>query len=348
MPVRVAVDAMGGDYAPAVVVEGALAASAEAGDRLTVMLVGREHEIGRELARLGAADAPGIRIVDAPDVVEMGESASVALKRKPNSSIHRGVGAVKQGHADAFASAGNTGAVMAAALFGLGRLPGVLRPALPGYLPTPSGTCIVLDVGANVEVRSEHLVQFARMGNVFGSLFLHKEEVTVGLVNVGEEPGKGTDTVKETHKMLSEAAARGEIQFVGNVEGRDILRHAADVCVCDGFVGNVVLKLAESIATILPEMVRNEIGKQALGPDDAGIVGKVIKGMLSPFDYQNFGGVPLLGIDGTVVIGHGGSSARAVQQMILGTADLVQQNLTARIAGALREEAAAHEAGSTT
>jgi glycerol-3-phosphate acyltransferase PlsX len=346
MPVRVAVDAMGGDYAPGVVVEGALEAAREAGDRLQVLLIGREAEVRAELDRLGAAPDRSLRIVDAPDVVEMGESASIALKKKPNSSIHRGIGAVKQGHADAFASAGNTGAVMAAALFGLGRLPGVLRPALPGYLPTPDGTCVVLDVGANVEVRPEHLVQFARMGSVFGSLFLHKDEPSVGLVNVGEEPGKGTDTVKETHKKLAEAGARGEIRFVGNVEGRDILRHGADVCVCDGFVGNVVLKLAESVATILPQMVRAEMAAQKLSPEQAALVGGVLKGMLLPFDYQNFGGVPLLGIDGTVVIGHGGSSARAIRQMILGTVDLVQQNLTARIAGALREEAASTDAGS--
>ena len=336
MPVRVAVDAMGGDHAPGVVVEGVLEAVAEAGDRLAVLLVGREGEVRAELERVGEGENPGVRVVDAPEAITMGESATDALKRKPDSSIHRGVGAVKAGKADAFASAGNTGAVMAAALFGLGRLPGVLRPALPGYLPTPSGTCVLLDVGANVEVRAEHLVQFARMGAVFGEFFLQKEDPTVGLVNVGEEPGKGTDTVKEAHGTLAALGERGLLQFVGNVEGRDILHHGADVCVCDGFVGNVVLKLAESVATILPQMVRAEIGRQELGDDDARTVGGVLRGMLGPFDYQAFGGVPMLGIDGTVVIGHGGSSARAIRHMTLVAADLVEQNLTARIARALR------------
>ena len=227
--------------------------------------------------------------------------------------------------------------IAGAALFGLGRLPGVLRPALPGYLPTPSGTCVVLDVGANVEVRPEHLVQFAQMGAVFGAAFLGKEDPTVGLINVGEEPGKGTDTVKEAHKTLAALGEQGTIQFVGNVEGRDILQHGADVCVCDGFVGNVVLKLAESVATILPQMVRSEIGRQELAPEQAQLVGGVLKGMLAPFDYQAFGGVPMLGIDGTVVIGHGGSSARAIRQMVLSTASLVEQNLTARIGRALRD-----------
>lgn len=343
MSVRVAVDAMGGDHAPGVVVEGAVEAAQEGGDALRVLLVGREDEVRTELDRIGAPEGL-VHVVDAPDVVGMGESPSVALKSKPRSSIHVGIGAVKAGHADAFASAGNTGAVMAMALFGLGRLPGVLRPALPGYLPTPSGTCVLLDVGANVEVRPEHLVQFARMGSVFGSLFLDKHDPTVGLVNVGEEPGKGTDVVKDVHRLLAEAGERGDLNFVGNVEGRDILRHGADVCVCDGFVGNVVLKLAESVATILPQMVRTEIGRQQLGADQAGLVGGVLKGMLTPFDYQNFGGVPLLGIDGTVVIGHGGSSARAVRQMVLSTADLARRGLTGRIAQALRESAPSPDA----
>ncbi len=337
-PVRVVVDAMGGDHAPAVAVEGALAAAADG--RFSVVLIGREADIRAELARLGEASAP-VGVVDAPEVIEMGESAAAALKGKPNSSIHRGIGAVKLGRAEAFASAGNTGAVMAAALFGLGRLPGVLRPALPGYLPTPSGTCIVLDVGANVEVRPEHLVQFARMGSLFGSLFLGKPDPTVGLINVGEEPGKGTETVKEAHARLAEAAENGLIRFVGNVEGRDILMHGADVCVCDGFVGNIVLKLAESVATVLPQMVRAEIGRQGLDGAAAQTVGGVLRGMLSPFDYQNFGGVPLLGIDGTVVIGHGGSSARAIEQMILRAGEIAAEGLPARIAEAFADEAAA-------
>ena len=306
---------------------------------MTVLLVGRADEIRAELDRHGAAESDRLRIVDAPQAIGMGESPTVALKAKPQSSIHVGVGAVKQGKADAFASAGNTGAVMAAALFGLGRLPGVLRPALPGYLPTPSGTCVLLDVGANVEVRPEHLVQFARMGAVFGEFFLQKESPTVGLVNVGEEPGKGTDTVKEAHATLAAMGERDLLNFVGNVEGRDILQHGADVCVCDGFVGNVVLKLAESVATILPQMVKAEIGRQELQPEQAGLVGGVLKGMLAPFDYQAFGGVPMLGIDGIVVIGHGGSSTRAIKQMVLGSAGLVEQNLTTRIARALQEPA---------
>ena len=322
---------MGGDYAPSVVVEGALEAMRTDGDRISVTLVGLEDDIRNELARTGASGET-VDIQHADEVIGMGESPSAALKTKTKSSIHVGIGAVKQGAADAFASVGNTGAVMAAALFGLGRLPGVLRPALPGYLPTPSGTVIVLDVGANIEVRAEHLVQFAQMGSVFGAFYTGNENPSVALVNVGEEPGKGTDLLKETYHQLE---ATDGIRFIGNVEGRDILQHAADICVCDGFVGNVVLKLAESVATILPQMVKTEIGRQGLEPHQAQLVGGVLKGMLAPFDYQTFGGVPLLGIDGTVVIGHGGSSAKAIAQMIRSTADLVEEDVPGRIAKAL-------------
>lgn len=331
MPIRVAVDAMGGDHAPSVVVEGALEALKTDGDRLSVTLVGLEDAIRNELAKAGEAPS-GIQVVHAPDVIGMAESPSTALKTKTQSSIHVGIGAVKQGAADAFASAGNTGAVMATALFGLGRLPGVSRPALPGYLPTPSGTVIVLDVGANIEVRAEHLVQFAQMGSVFGAFFTGNKNPSVALINVGEEPGKGTDLLKDAFHQLE--ATKG-VRFIGNVEGRDILQHAADVCICDGFVGNVVLKLAESVATILPQMVRTEIGRQGLEPQQAQTVGGVLKGMLAPFDYQNFGGSPLLGIDGTVVVGHGGSSAKAIAQMIRATADHVEQDVPGRIASAL-------------
>ena len=322
---------MGGDHAPSVVVEGTLEAVRTEGDRVSVLLVGPEETVHAELERAGGA--PGeVEVVHASETIGMAESPSAALKSKPDSSIHVGIGAVKRGAADAFASAGNTGAVMATALFGLGRLPGVLRPCLPGYLPTPTGTVVVLDVGANIEVRPEHLVQFAQMGSVFGAFYIGTESPSVALINVGEEPGKGTDLLKETYHLLEETDG---IRFVGNVEGRDILQHGADVCICDGFVGNVVLKLAESVATILPQMVRAEIGRQGLGAEQAGLVGGVLKGMLTPFDYQTFGGSPLLGIDGTVVIGHGGSSAAAVTQMIRATADLVEQDVPGRIAAAL-------------
>lgn len=341
-PVRVALDAMGGDHAPSVVVEGAVRALREAGGALHVLLVGPERAVRDTLA---AHDTAGLAldVVDAPEVIAMDESPSSVLKGKPGSSIHRGLGLVREGHADAFASAGNTGAVMAASLFLLGRVPGVQRPALPGYIPTLSGTCLVLDVGANLEVRPEHLVQFAQMGRIYARLRFGMDDPAVGLVNVGEEPGKGTDVLKAAHTRLAELAEAGAFRFAGNIEGRDILTHGADVVVCDGFVGNVVLKLAESVAGVLPALVRGEIARQALGEDEAGLIVRVLRGMLEPFNYENFGGVPLLGVQGTSVIGHGGSSARAIEQMVLRAAECARDDVPGRIAEALAADAAQPE-----
>jgi glycerol-3-phosphate acyltransferase PlsX len=331
MAIRVAVDAMGGDHAPSVVVEGAVRAAREAPDRVEVLLFGPEAEVR---AALAAHDADGLAltVVDAPEVIGMGESPSVALKGKLNSSIHRGLGAHKQGLADAFVSAGNTGAVMAAALVLCGRLPGVHRPSLPGYFPTTSGMALVLDVGANVDCKPEHLVQFAQMGRIFASRAFGVEDPTVALVNVGEEPGKGTEVVKEAHARL---AALDGLHFIGNVEGRDLFHHGADVVVCDGFVGNVMLKLGESFATVLPQLIRREIGRQGLGDAEAALVGKVLHGALGRFNYENYGGVPLLGVDGTVLIGHGGSTARAIEQMIYSACEIVEKDVTGQIAEAL-------------
>ena len=332
MPVRVAVDAVGGDHAPGVVVEGALRALRAAPDRLRIALYGPEAQVRAALDAAGGEDDDGVEVVDAPDVVGMDESPAAALKTKPRSSIGLGVAAVREGRADAFASAGNTGAVMAAATLVLGRIPGVLRPAIPGIFPTTGGSCLVVDVGANVDCRPEHLVQFARMGKIYAERVLGRPDPSVALISVGEEPTKGNEAVKEAHERLR--AAEG-LRFVGNVEGRDLLRHGADVCVCDGFTGNIVLKLAESVATVLPELVRNEIGRQGLGQEAAGAVARVLKGTMAPFDYENFGGLPLLGVAGAVVIGHGGSTARAIEQMILRAVETVEQEVTPRIAASL-------------
>jgi glycerol-3-phosphate acyltransferase PlsX len=332
MPVRVAVDAVGGDDAPRVVVEGALQALRAADGRLRVALVGPAESVREELAACGGQEVEGLTVVEAPECIGMEESPAAALKGKPRSSIHVGIGAVRDGHADAFASAGNTGAVMAAATVLLGRLPGVLRPAIPGIFPTTGGSCLVVDVGANVDCKPEHLVQFARMGKIYAERVLHRPDPSVALLSVGEEPSKGNEAVKEAHERLREG---GDVRFVGNVEGRDLLQHAADVCVCDGFTGNVVLKLAESVATVLPELVRNEVRAQRLEPEQAALVAGVLRGAMAPFDYENVGGLPLLGIAGAVMIGHGGSSARAIEQMILRAAEVVEQSVTSRIAEAL-------------
>ena len=331
MATRVAVDAMGGDAAPAVVVEGALRAVRGASDRVEIFLFGPERTLHDELAEQHAEEE-GITIVDAPETIGMGEAPAAALKGKPQSSIHRGLGALKSGQADAFVSAGNTGAVMAASLLLCGRLPGVLRPTLPGYFPTTEGMAIALDVGANVDVKPEHLVQFAQMGQVFARRVMGIKEPTVALANIGEEPGKGTEAVKAAYDLL---AALDDIRFVGNVEGRDLLHHGADVVVCDGFVGNLLLKLGESFSTVLPALTRQEISRQELSQEEAELVRRVLRGALSPFNYEHYGGVPLLGVDGAVLVGHGGSTARAIEQLILRACDVAEHALPQLIAEAL-------------
>lgn len=335
-PIRVALDAMGGDHAPGVTVEGAVQAVRDARGQFGVTLVGQEGPLREALAG-HETDGLDLDVLNAPEVIGMGESPSTALKTKPGSSIHIGLGAHKAGHVDAFASAGNTGAVLAAATIILGRLPGVLRPALPGYFPTVEGMCICVDVGANIDVRADLLVQFAQMGHVFAQHALHRDKPSVAIVNVGEEPGKGTDVVKETYERLSKA---DDIHFIGNIEGRDIFHHGADVVVCDGFVGNVMLKLGESFSTILPQLFGREIEKQGLGSEIASGVRSVVQGVAATFDYENYGGVPLLGVDGTAVIGHGGSSARAIARMVTHTAELVSGGVTARVAEAIARPSA--------
>ncbi len=321
---------MGGDHAPGVVVEGAIEAVRQAGGTLHVVLVGPEATVRAALDRHDT-DGVGIEVLDAPEVIGMAESPTAAVKSKPRSSIHVGLGAHKQGAVDAFASAGNTGAVMAASLFLLGRLPGVLRPAIPGVFPTVESYAILVDVGANVDSKPEHLVQFARMGHVYAERVMQRPEPKIGLLNVGEEPGKGNEAAKAAYPLLE---ALG-LNFVGNIEGRDVMHHAADVVVCDGFVGNIALKLGESLTTVLPQLIRAEVQAQGLSEGEISLVRRVFGSVVRPFSYEEYGGTPLLGVDGTAVIGHGGSSAKAIAQMVRRAAEVARENVPAAIADAL-------------
>ncbi len=336
---RIAVDAMGGDQAPAVVIEGAVRAATRAEGALHLLLFGPEARVEEALqAHPEAAELP-LRVVDAPETIGMGEAPAQAVKRKQRSSIHLGIGAHAQGQADAFVSAGNTGAVMAASLFILGRVPGVERPTVMGFVPTTESYCILLDVGTNVDCKPEHLAQFARMGAIYAKEVMNRPEPRIALMNVGEEPGKGNEQVKETFAILS--AAEG-LNFVGNIEGRDLLHHAADVAVCDGFVGNVMLKMGEAIGTtLLKHLAAKEMERQGLSQEERAVVARVLSGIKEPFDYEARGGVPLLGVDGTVVIGHGSSSPRAVERMILTARDVAEQDVTGAIATAFSTRSAA-------
>lgn len=322
---------MGGDRAPAVVVEGAIRALKDSSDELTILLFGREDAIRSELSAAGGEDFP-IQIVDAPEVIGMGEAPAAAVKTKQRSSIHLGLGAHKQGRADGFLSAGNTGAVMAASLFILGRLKGVARPCVIGFYPTTESYCVVLDAGTNVDCKPEQLLQFAKMGSIYAKSVMKRKSPVVALMNIGEEPGKGNEQVKAAFELLRDEPG---VNFRGNIEGRDLLHHAADVVVCDGFVGNVMLKLGESVASAFPHMIAEEMGRQNLSEQERSVVLKVLSGVRQRFNYEEYGGAPLLGVDGNVLIGHGGSSGRAIERMILTAAEEAKQDLPGEIAAAL-------------
>jgi len=315
---------MGGDNAPEAVVDGALAAIEASGEDLEIALFGPTDRVQPLLAEAGVSDRTPLSLVHAPDVIEMTDSPAVAVKKKRKSSIHLGLSAHKEGNADAFASAGNTGAVMAASMFTLGRISGVERPSIVGYFPTLRGSSIVVDIGTNVDCRPEHLLHFARMATVYTRHMLDIDKPSVGLLNIGEEPGKGNDQVKAAYDILGEAEG---INFKGNVEGGDLLDYAADIVVCDGFVGNILLKFGESMTKVLKKMTKQEMDRQNLSPSDrqtvAGVLGAVSKG----FDPDARGGAPLLGVNGNVMIGHGGSGADAIKQMILTTTEVVNANV---------------------
>ncbi|NNF04094.1 MAG: phosphate acyltransferase PlsX [Rhodothermales bacterium] len=334
MPVRVAIDAMGGDNAPEAVIAGAARALKQSEPDVHVMLTGPEDRL-RPLVEEATAEAElNLHVVHAPEVIGMDESPASAIKSKQNSSIHVGLGMCREGKADAFCSAGNTGAVMAGSFFILGRQQGVARPSVIGYFPTLTGTSIMLDVGTNVDCKPEHLVQFARMGSVYVQRALHCEQPKVALLNVGEEPGKGDELSKAAHKLLSEADG---LNFIGNVEGRDLLMHRADVIVCDGFVGNTLLKFGESVASALPQMLGQEMRRLGMSEDEQAIVARAFAGVRARFDYEEFGGAPLLGVNGAVLIGHGGSGEQAFANMVHAAVELIRENVTESIGEALAD-----------
>ena len=331
MAIRVAVDAMGGDRAPAVIVEGVTRAVAASEGKLQVQLYGPEEVIGPVFNLWGAP--PGVSIVHAPEVIGMGDSPVSAVRTKPRSSIHLGLMSYKEGRSDAFLSAGNTGAIGAASLFVLGRLPGVFRPSIPTPYPTTSGVCTILDVGSNMDSRPERLLQFAKMGSAYAGVMMDIARPRIGLLSVGEEPAKGNELVRTTHELLVNAV---DLNFIGNIEGRDILHKKADVIVCDGFVGNIVLKLSESIKTAVPEMIWQDLQSLNPDPDVIETLKKAFSGLKRRFDPEHYGGgSPLLGVEGEVFILHGDTTAGAVEQCVLRAAQAARANLTNAVRKAL-------------
>jgi glycerol-3-phosphate acyltransferase PlsX len=331
---RIAVDAMGGDIGAPVTVEGAVGAARDYG--LEVILVGDKGVVERELGRHRAGDLP-IMVRHASQRVEMGESPSHALRRKRDSSMRVAAELVRDGEAAAFVSAGNTGAAMAIAMFTIGVLPGVDRPAIAVVLPNLKGRTVLLDAGANVDPKPKHLVQYALMGDQYARRILGVPAPRVGLLSVGQEEGKGNELVREVFKTL-EGMPLG---FVGNVEGRDIYNGNVDVVVTDGFTGNVALKISESLADMIVHLIREELTRTLTAKLGALLVRPAFRRFWKRVDYNELGGAPLLGIDGACIVSHGASPPRAVKNAIRVAAEWVRMDFNAHLSAALRADALA-------
>jgi glycerol-3-phosphate acyltransferase PlsX len=322
---------MGGDHAPGAVVAGAIEAARTTDAAIT--LVGPADAIRAELERqVPPSGARTLTIVDAPDVVAMAESPLAALRRKPRASIRVATDLVARGEADACFSAGHTGAAVLAAHGAFGLLPGVERPAIAVIFPTPTGAAVLLDAGANVESRAEHLRQFGLMGAAYARVALNLDRPRVGLLSIGEEAGKGTDLVREAHALLAEAP----VCFIGNLEARDMFAGRADVIVCDGFTGNIALKVGEGLVEAVEQMIRDELGSEVVSQLGAYLSRRAFARFRQRVDAAEYGGAPLLGVAGLAIIGHGRSTPRAVRSGIALAGRLAQDQLVRRLADTIR------------
>ena len=333
---RIAIDAMGGDFAPSNEIQGAISACSELKNNFDVeiVFVGKETKIRSTLSHYDCANMK-FSIINADEVVTMHDDPSAALKKKKNSSLYKGLQMHANGYVDAFISVGNTGAVLSTSTVLLGRINGVSRPTIGSFFPTTSGhPSILLDVGANIDVKPRYLYEFAVMGSIYASNFLGLENPRVSLLNIGEEKSKGTKIVQETYTMLEDS----HLNFIGNIEGRDLLIGSSDVIVCDGFSGNIILKFAESIPGFLKTMIKAYSAKCFLNKFKILLLLPLLKSVLSGLDYEEYGGVPLLGVNGSVIIGHGKSTPKAIHKMITEAVTLVRNDVNGKIETALNPE----------
>lgn len=328
---KIAVDAMGGDFAPVEIVKGAVDACAHFG--LPVILVGDQDLIRRELKKYPATGLP-IEIRHASEVVEMDEHPANAIRRKSDSSIVVAAGLVSNQEAQAMVSAGNTGAAMAVATLKIGRIAGIDRPAIGALLPTINGKTVMLDAGANVDCSVENLLQFAIMGSEYAKRVLKVSNPRVGLLSIGEEPTKGNEVTKATNARLRAS----NLNFVGNVEGKDVFRGAADVVVCDGFVGNVVLKVSEGMAEFVLDCLRQALQSNTAAKLGALLVKPALRRAKAGFDYAEYGGAPLLGVNGVCIICHGRSNSRAITNAIRAAADAIENDIVRSIGLSLQQQ----------
>ena len=327
---RIILDGMGGDNAPLEIVKGAVEASSKIDHQ--IVIVGREDEINAELAKYNY-DESKIQVVHASEVIENEDSPVKAIRRKTDSSMVKGLTMLKDGEGDLFISAGNTGAYMAGSLFILGRIPGIDRPAISSIYPIAGGALpsIIVDAGANSECRPSNLLEFAIMGSLYMEKVMDRKNARVGLVNLGVEENKGTTVTKAAHKLLKEA----DLNFIGNVEARDVPKGACDVIVCDGFTGNIILKLTEGFAWNLLKTMKKKFTDGLSVKMGAVLLAGKVKEIKDEFDYSEYGGAPILGVNGHVIKIHGSSGATAVKNAIIKGIPYAQENVVGRITSAM-------------
>ncbi|KKN38450.1 hypothetical protein LCGC14_0753270 [marine sediment metagenome] len=335
MKIKIAVDAMGGDLAPKEIVEGAKDACRD-NQNIEIILVGRPEKVEPFLVQKKASDNNALKQIElraADQTIGMHESAAMAVKTKKDSSIVVGLELVKNDQADAFISAGNTGAVMAAALLKLGRIKGIQRPAIAVTIPTSEKPIVLIDAGANLDCKPANLVQFALMGTAFSEKVLGVKNPKVGLLNVGSEKGKGTETVKAAHDLLENAP----IDFFGNVEGRDVTLGTADVVVCDGFVGNIVLKSLEGLASVMFNEIKDVINATTVNKVGGLLLARSLKKLKHRLSQDTYGAAELLGVNGICLISHGSSNRNAIKNSIMTAETSVKKDIIQKIQQEVQE-----------
>jgi len=325
---KIIVDAMGGDYAPEAVIEGSILAVNEYDTQ--VVLVGDEAKI-KTLLKKGKYAGNRISIYPSQEVIEMSESAATSVRRKRNSSIVVGLNLVKEGFGDAFFSAGNTGAVVCAAILGLGMLPGIERAGIAIITPTLKGISLIIDVGANINAKPIQLFQYGIMADVYFRYILNKPNPSVGILNIGEEESKGTEVIKETRELLE----KSKLNFIGNVEGKDLFSGKSDIILCDGFVGNVALKVTESVAETMQAFLKKHLLSNPFSKIGLVFLKSSFQRFKKEMDYAEYGGAPLLGVNGVVIIGHGRSNARAIKNAIRVAKEEVERKFNEKILEAI-------------
>jgi len=324
---KIAVDAMGGDFAPQQNVSGAISAARKIKGRFEIVLVGDKVRIQKELSHHFRTQDLALTIHHASEIVEMDDSPAVALKQKKQSSIAIAMQLHQHGEVDAVVSAGNTGAVLASALFQLRKIKGVNRPAIGSLLPNGRSATLLIDAGTNVDCKPHQLLEFGVMGSIFMSKLFGIVKPRVGLLNIGEERKKGNEQVQSTYNYLENS----KLNFIGNIEGGAILRDMADVVVCDGFVGNIILKFAESFNKVYSSNLRRRIGKRLQYNIGAYLLRPAFRRLKKTFDYAEYGGVPLLGVNGVVIICHGSSSPKAIRNAIFEAEKIIKEQVNDKI-----------------